>query len=228
MTSLIKSGTADNTIAVRSLAAARTPPPHAPQDDEMAALRRRIAELDSAAASHRANIERLRTQNQQAVTEAREAGRKQGLAEAGTREAERLQLLERNLTTARLELSATLPALERLAVLLARDCLEMILGEAESRADLLCAIIRTQLGRIERAAVLRVTLSTADFPDGEALQQFAARSAAPEICFAPDATLPAGGCRISLRLGEIEVGLDRQWPAMRAFLDALALPEGVA
>jgi flagellar biosynthesis/type III secretory pathway protein FliH len=225
MSAIIKSGNFAGLSAVRAL---DTPPPtaivvHPRVDEERERLRRAIATLEGERNQRDVAIEVLRKDVERAFEEGQAKGHKAGLAEAQDRETDRLKALEAATHAAHATLTADLGSLERLSALLARDCLDIILGNASDRAALVSEIVATQMAKIDKAMLLSIEVSRADFADDAALAALAERTGSATIT-ASTATLP-GGCVMTLRLGRMHVGLDQQWGALREVLTDMAMPE---
>ncbi len=230
MSGIIKSGSHAELASVRALG---TPPPVSVvpmprKDEERERLRRTVAALESDLRRRDAVIDGLRKDVERAFEGGKAQGREAGLAEARDLQAERLAALEATLREVRTDISAGLGALDRLAALLARDCVEMILGGAEDRAELIARIVGTQVERIDKAMLLGIEVARADFPDDTALAALAERLAPLSVALAADPELPQGGCVMILRLGRMSVGIDQQWGALDALLGRMALPEAAA
>jgi flagellar biosynthesis/type III secretory pathway protein FliH len=74
------------------------------------------------------------------------------------------------------------------------------------------------MSRLEAASVLHVTVSGADFADEAALKPLAASAG---VKVTADPALPGGRCRMTLRLGNLDVGPADQWPRIAAVLTEL-------
>jgi flagellar biosynthesis/type III secretory pathway protein FliH len=228
MSALIKSGA--ERAFMRPLAAALTAPDHAPlsaQDEEREGLMRQIETLEEALRQREGAMAALRDDAVRQFSAGEENGRAAGLAEAQDRQAERLQLLESAITETRAELTETLASCQRLAGLLAQDCLDKILGAAADREILVERIIAEQVGKIDKAMILAVEVSQADFPASE-IAALGARLGLPEQSIVMRNDLSPGACEMVLRLGRMNIGLNQQWGALRAVLDDMAAPEGSA
>ncbi len=221
MSGIIKSENANGLTQVRPLAALTAA--MTKQDEERERLRRRIAALEADLNQRDKTIENLHGDVIRAREEGMEDGRKAGLAEAQDLQAERLVLLETAMNRAQSELAASLQSLERLAPLLAQECLEIVLGDADDRAGLLSRIVRAQMGKIDKAALLGIELSRQDFPDEDALAAFASRSGLAAVALTAS-DMPGGGCVMTLRLGRMDVGIHQQWGVLRDLLGEMAMP----
>jgi len=129
---------------------------------------------------------------------------------------------------ARARLDESLASLERLAAALAGECLDTVLGDRKYRAQTVRKILAAQCAKIEKSALLAVELSDADFPDAEALAVIERDIAPSQAALSARAEVPSGGCRMVLRLGQMDVGLDRQWGTLRDLLAEIASPKGAA
>ncbi len=227
MSGIIKSGNLSDLASVRAL---HTPAPAAVlplvrQDEEKERLRRSVATLEGELRERDVAIEVLRKDVERAFDDGMAKGRDAGLTEAADRQADRLVLLERSLEETKDALGAGLVSLDRLAALLARDCVEMILGNADDRAGLIARIVAAQVAKIDKAMLLGIEVSREDFADEAALADLAGRLAPLSVSLSASADLAAGGCVMVLRLGRMRVGLDQQWGTLSALLGEMAEPE---
>lgn len=169
-----------------------------------------------------AEIEMLRGQTDQleaelaqakkAKDEARDAGRKAGLAEAERQEAARISLLKETLTDAVTAFETRLEILDGLAPQLARAALEKLCVPPDNWTTLIEAMIKRQLAVVRRSTVVALRVSPADFDE--------AAAAALDARFDPD--LGSGAARIELKLGLIDLDVRDQWSALVALLDEMA------
>jgi flagellar biosynthesis/type III secretory pathway protein FliH len=226
MTAIIKSADAAMTAAVRpippaDMAAASAVPRG---DDREERLEACIAELEERIAALTREAEDLRAEAAAALARGEEKGREMGKRDAEDRERERLDLLEKGILAGRKELAEALGATERLAALLARDCLDKLFADASANADRVCALLRAQMVQIEQHELLAVVVSAADFSE-EGLERL--RTVVPDraVELRRDADLPAGSCKLRARLGEIDIGLGTQWQAVGDLLADMALAE---
>lgn len=223
MSGVIKSDNIAALSRVRSLAS--TASAALREDDERSRMRRRVALLEAHVRERDKTIAGLRSDAEGALERGREEGRERGLAEARDRGDERLANLEAALVRAHAEVSARLESLDRLAPLLARDCLDVILGDPEHRAAQLRKLISAQLAKIESDLVLAIEVSAVDFPSDEALAAITKKLGLPAARLHAKPELAPGACAMRLRLGRLEIGLDQQWGTLRDLLAELALPE---
>ncbi|HEY5723962.1 MAG TPA: hypothetical protein VIT45_16755 [Allosphingosinicella sp.] len=188
----------------------------------MAALRLELDSALAAVAARDEQLERLETEVAESAREAKEQGRALGLEEAETRSAEMLEALRDGVSGALEEMAAGLADLERLAVLIARESLARIVGDPEQHAALIARIIRGRMEKIEGQAVVAVEVSSANFKSEAEVAPLLGRSG---IAIRISDDLDSGDCRIRLRLGTLEVGLGRQWEAIRELLDSAVQDE---
>lgn len=216
MSALLKSGSAALRAKVRPLAgqspASDPRPPR--QDPEVERLREALAGTEHKLAEQ----ERLIAEIPAALEGALAEGEAKGRAEAERRETERLDVLGKAAERALARHGEEMAALERLAALLARTCLDRMLLADESRTETVAALLRAQLVRLEAGAAVRIQVSAEDFPSAEALEALA--PAPCEIVASP--ALKGGDCTIQLRLGALEIGIGQQWGTLRAALEEMA------
>jgi type III secretion protein L len=186
---------------------------------------RRIAELEARIATLTREATDLRADAKAAFVRGEEEGRRAGQRQAEDREQERLAALAQAIANARKELSEALGATERLAALLAKSCLDKLFAEDGENGARVCALLRVQMGRIERQQLIAVEVSPDDFSD-EALGQLRAVLANDAVTIRRNPDLPTGSCRLQPRLGEIDIGLGTQWRAIAGLLERLAEGEG--
>jgi flagellar biosynthesis/type III secretory pathway protein FliH len=202
-------------------------PSQPPQEDEQDRLRARIAQLETEMRQRDQVQAGLRADIDAALLRGKDEGRAAGLREAEDRQAARLALLEKNLRDARARMDEGFASLERLAVLVAEECLDTILGERKYRAGALRKIVAKQLAGIEKSALLAIELSSIDFADAEALAAVESDVASSKVAVSASAEIAPGGCRMTLRLGRMDVGIDRQWGTLRTVLGEIAAAKDV-
>ena len=222
MSGLIKNGPDAAFLGIRPIAA-----PAPVRDDRSARLRREAEQLKGEIAEKDALVETLRAACEQARRDGFDEGFNAGLASADDGRQQREALLGTAIEAALADKRTLLANSERLAALLAHDCLDLLFGASENRAALVSDLIDRQLTRIDTASVVSVSVSAQDF-DEKARAGLAARfaAAAPVIHLAAD--LPSGSCKFGLALGEIDLGLNQQWGVLRALLEELTRGEGAA
>jgi flagellar biosynthesis/type III secretory pathway protein FliH len=227
MSALIKSGNSADFSTVRALAALRAETPIVSAiDEERDRVGRQLTALQAEIQTRDSEITLLHAEIEQAHKRGLEEGRERGRSEAEDRQASRVALLERSLGLAQESVADGIKALEQLAVLLARDCLDIILGNADYRSELVTEIVRTQAVRVERAMLVDVKVSREDFSDQESLNAIAERAGVTTSVLSTKTDMPSGDCLITLRLGSIDVGLGRQWGVLRETLDQIAAEDG--
>ena len=193
-------------------------------DEESERLRRKVSALEGEIRQHKTSIETLRGDVERAFEDGKAKGRDIGLAEAQDRQSERLAALEAGIQAARSEVSGALASLERLAPLLAQECLDRIFGAASDRSGMVAEIVAAQMARIDRGALLRIDVSRRDFPQDDALAALAQRLSLPSTTFDIRDDMASGGCVMVLQLGRMVVGVDQQWGALREMLGTMAEP----
>jgi type III secretion protein L len=181
----------------------------------------RILELERALRDQRAEVEALRQEQASRRQEAFDEGFSVGLATADDRARDRLELLRTSLADALGDVKTTLGTSERLAALVARECLNKMLAEPEDAAELVAKLIARQFETLERSSVLSVRVAAADF-DTERLAALEIDMGLAGLDLDASSEVASGGCRMELRLGAIDLGLDRQWPVLRDLLSQFA------
>ena len=196
-----------------------------PQDLEIAALGRELESLRKNLAEREAEIVRLAEARERAFDEGQSKGHEAGLAERDERRAQSLARLEQGIIQALARFTHDLTSLERLAAVLARESLARILDDHDRHAELLGQIIGRQAAALDAQAIVRVEVAREDFADPDALSTLAEATGRPGLDIQARDGLPPGGCRIKLRLGTVEIGIDQQWGQLKALLDAMSEPE---
>jgi len=224
VTGLIKSGSASLAERVRPLAAFALQgrdPERERLETELAALAAALAERDEAIAGH---ADALETAWRKGEAEGRETGRSEAAADG----AEALARIEAAAERALGLFADELEAMESLAALLARTCLERLLLATEPRAALVCELIAGQARALDAEAIVRVTVSASDFPAAEELKAVTASLGSRRCEVIASEEIDSGDCRIALRLGTLEIGLGQQWGRLRAVLDEAIAVEAEA
>jgi type III secretion protein L len=235
MSSLIKSGDSRDLTVVRPFNP--NPPPVlavvSPDqgvvclDEEKERLHRQVEHLENELSKREAAIAALRADVMRAFADGKSEGRDLGLAEAEDRQSERHALLESALNKAHVELTGRLASLDRLALLLAQECLEIILGDRSARSELLHRILELHISRLDKSMLVAIELSPEDFDDQRTLTELPVQLGVPSVKVHTNPDIPSGGCVMNLRLGRMDVGLNQQWSAVRDLLGDLARPEEV-
>lgn len=226
MSGIIKSGAGISSVRSFPLtnAAAIRPIP-SPEEEERERLRRKVDALEKELELRETSLTKLRKDVDEAYVHGKTEGHSAGLAGAQKRDADRLSLLEQALADANTELKQNLSSLERLAALLARDGLAIILGNPDYRRELLEQIIAAQIVKIEKSLLVEIALSAEDFPNAETLSAAANRAGIDAAALIATADILPGDCVMKLRLGHQEIGINQQWDVLRARLEELSQPE---
>jgi hypothetical protein len=229
MNAIIKSGTG---VAARRFTSARqqakgqpaqAPSAIDPRDAELAALRAQLAARD-------AEIAAFPEQLSAAAADAEAAGREQMAAQIAEDRTAALDMLRAAIGAAGAKLDAALADLPALAIMVAREVLEAMFDDADQRLWILAALIRRHVAEIGEEMVVAIEVSDADFPERGEIEQLAASAGVDAGLIAARGDIAAGGCRMQLRLGFHDIGIDRQWGAFRALLDGQSdrVPLGIA
>lgn len=220
MTSLIRSSDPARGGNVRALERRPAPPAITPVDPELLSLRgevdrlrAKIAEQDAAIAAHPAALEK-------ACADGEAAGRVTGLREADDGREALAGMIAAATQLALERFAQEIASLERLAPMLAIEGLGRVFEPSDQRGELVREVIRRQMSDLERRAVVCVEVSSADFTDADALPSVSGA----EVRALDE--LKSGDCRIRLKLGALEVGLDQQWDRLREVLIDLAQAQG--
>lgn len=188
-------------------------------------LQQEVERLGAELEESRRLIEETKVAHKAALDAAREDGFQDGLAQESRNDEEALALLSKAVDDAVAKVDEKLAGTERLAALMARECLDRIFGDDESRTHLLHEIIAQQLRQLEQGSVIAVSLCSEDFPELDSLAVLEP-IAGQTVRFTHRAELKRGEIAIDLTLGSLSVGLDQQWGRLRAALTELAEDEG--
>lgn len=224
MSAVIKSADPAMGAAVRPIPAQRARgviEPGSPGDIK-GPLEHRIDELEARITALTQEALEARAEAETAYTRGEAQGRAAGRQEAEERELERSALLADAITASRQDFAAALSETQRLAALLAKDCLDKLFGDAAANMDRVCALLRGQISLVEREQVVKVIVSAADFGE-EALDRLRQTMPSRVLDIVRDPDLPTGGCKLLPRLGEIDIGLHTQWQVVGELLLHMAL-----
>lgn len=223
MSSLLKSGAGRD---VRRFAGVPVPEPvgeftpgRAPEIDlrdlELARLEGEVVRLNAVRKQDAADAV-------QAIEAARAEGLRQGLAEAETREADRLLALNKMLRESTDAFAARLEVLDALAPALARTALAKLFDNVEAWAVPVEAMLARQLATLRRSTLVAVRVSPQDFPDAQALIVLSGALGLEGSSLTSDRELRAGASRIECRLGQIDLDAREQWQALSALLEDMS------
>lgn len=222
---VIKSGETSGRLHIRGLA---LPPLAAPPTAE--ALR--IAELEGQVSEMRRETDELRQAAavlESAIVEGRREalaqGRAEGRKEAEDRSSERLTSLKEALGNIAGDFRQAMDRLELLSGDLAGLALGRIVGEAALRPGLIADTLRQATTELFRDSVVIAEVSRADFPDAVSLERLRLPQTAPAVEVRINDEMASGACRLRLKLGEADLGLDGQVARLRALLETRAQVE---
>lgn len=187
-------------------------------------LQARILQLES-------ETDVLRQKAKEAFGEGHLQGVEIGRRDVADEQSKHSETLEKGITRAVDEFSQALSHLEYLAPTLARQALEVIIGDKAARRDMVSAIVLKQLKSLEAQAVLYVEVSETDFPGDTArliLEAGGPRERpnglhSREVQIRASALLKSGDCRIKLKLGTLEAGLEDQWGRLKDLLEDMVV-----
>jgi flagellar biosynthesis/type III secretory pathway protein FliH len=220
MSALIKSSSA-RLGSVRPFPFSGAAPAPAPGPSAVERLAAEIEAMKQALTARDEALAELAKEVEQARREGEEAGRAAGRKEADNLAAEKVQRVEAGLAEASARFDEDLRSTERLAALLAETCLEKLFGHAHDRGAIVCALISAQMRALEAEAVVRITVSAADFEPGQ-LDGVAAAAQRPGCEIVAAQALEPGACTMKLALGSLEVGIGQQWGSLRSALAEIA------
>lgn len=224
MKALIKSTDVANSKLIRAIAnGAAASPPLAPlANAELLAAQARIAALETVMAQETQRNEILRAEIQRAFERGRDMGHAAGKKEAVSREDDRLKQLEAAFKQANIEVRTAMEGVERLALLIARDSLDLLLGEPDYRSEILAGLIRRQIAQTDESSILEIRVSAQDFEDPTSLDTLRTSLGGCRIAIVQDARIASGACTMVFKLGRAEIGLDQQWSAVADLLSDMA------
>ena len=233
MSRVLKRNGAANAPQVHSLmsalATAADGPADAPSpaiDPERLALAAELQGLQLRLEQQDAQVSDLRAQVRSAFETGEAKGREAGMREAAAQDAQRLARLETGIEQALAAFKQSLTGLEHLAPALAHEAIAGILGESDARPALVAAIVRNQMKAVDARSVIHIEVSAADFTDDRALETLEETLGAAGPVVHASVALKSGDCRIKLKLGTLDVGLDQQWGRLGAVLMEMAEPAG--
>lgn len=218
MSPLIKSGAAREVRSfngVRAVVAAPIEPVADARDEERLILLAQIERLhDEMARAEKAGAK--------AIEEAREAGRREGAAQAAKREDDRIDLARKAMEQASSSFASRLEVLDGLAPALARTALAKLFDQPDGWSAPVEAMLARQLAALRRTTVVALRVSPEDFADPDALSALSAALGAESIGVEIDRELRAGASRIECKLGQIDLDLRDQWQALSQLLAEMA------
>lgn len=197
-----------------------TPPakaaPH-PLEAQCAALKAEVEDF-RAAAMHEQREHAL------ALEAALEKGRREGLAQAQSREVERVTALERALEHALQLFDQRLTATDRFAAELASVALDRLIQNSGAATQFAAAFITKQVHALRASAIVRIHVSSTDFCDQTALNalELQLREAGARVEIVADTRLHSGMARLDCKLGAAELDLVHQWRSLAILLRDLA------
>jgi flagellar biosynthesis/type III secretory pathway protein FliH len=197
-------------------------------DPQLILMQSEIETLQHQLETRDRQIEELAGAVEEAKAKGLEDGKAQGHAEAERGRDDFLAIIEEAATSALTDFHEALGSLERLAPLLASECLSRLVDEPANFEAVTAGILRLQLDKLENGSVVRVELSAKDFPSAAELEQFLTRLGRPNLSVEASGALNAGDCRIKLSLGAIEVGIGQQWSELRSLLAEMSKSEAAA
>ena len=195
-------------------------------DPERVALAAELQSLKLRLEQRDVQLSDLRAEVKSAFETGEAKGREAGLREATVQDAQRLARLEAGIDQALAAFKQSLAGLERLAPALAHEAIAGILGELDARPALVAAIVRNQMKAVDARSVIHIEVSAADFTDDQALEALDGTFGTAGPVVHASVALKSGDCRIKLKLGTLDVGLDQQWGRLGALLLEMAEPAG--
>lgn len=179
----------------------------------MVDIMEKLGRCEAEIAGHSAALEK-------AYAAGEEAGREAAAAEfVDSREAA-LAALAEGIADARQALATQLEEMEHFALAVAHQALSSLIGDPERYRELIRQMIRQQIAALADQTILSVTVSRFDFPDTRETDALLAELG-PRTCgLTVSEQLGRGRCDIGLRVGTIEIDLDKNWREIGAALSA--------
>lgn len=218
---VIKSAAANISRNIRDLQQPPAPEARALPDPRLAELWAQLEDREKALQRRMAENDRLTREAAAAYERGKAAGYEAGLQTADKREADRYDLLETGMERALAAYGDHRASAERLAVLVARECLDLMFGEHQHRSEFLYAAIRHQLDQLDAGSIVDIGVSAADFDDVEKVLGEGRRGEHPRVVIRRDPALAPSEVRIAMTLGELSIGVDQQWGRLRRTLGDL-------
>jgi type III secretion protein L len=189
-------------------------------DTERARLTDRLGRLEEELRQSRADTAALQKDVTAAFTQGEQKGFEAGQKAASDLAIERRNILKAGVDEALALYNDHLAGAERLAALLARECLDKIFGDDTDHTERLYAVLRHQLNQLDADNILKISVSPEDFNDLKALM--IDREEIHDIMIHRNPSLSEGQVQIELTLGTLSAGIDQQWSRLRGVLDDLA------
>lgn len=204
MSGLLKAGQAARDIRAFTALRPSTAPTVAPRSAVELALDDAQAEM----ARLRTTLIEMQAQAERDGSDAYAAGVADGKATADDATTRRIELLEAMLTTVRADWDTRLDGIDALAVELARAGLAKLFAQSGDLGDLVARAIALKLAALRAESVVAIVVSERDFADHAARDVLRARIASVGTALVSDPALPAGACRLDLKLGHIDLSVD--------------------
>jgi flagellar biosynthesis/type III secretory pathway protein FliH len=183
--------------------------------------------LRAALAERNTKIEELTQKIDAAYSEGQEAGRLAAELEIEDDRADSLARLQQTFDGAREDLANSLVNVESLALLVARQAIDKMFGQAEDRQQVVQELIQNQLRRMGSETAVKIDVSRSDFPDTREIAALAEALGVSAECLSVLDDLESGDCRLRLRLGTLEIGRDQQWSTICSALAELDESGGI-
>lgn len=214
MSRIIKAGIGPAHAQIRQITRPISLASPSAEDDALERLGAKIGALrdDLDARDHR--IVELEAEIERVAVEEFCKGEVAGREAAEDKQAERLACLAKAVEAAQQDVAAELKKAESTAVLVARACLDRMLGDKAHWTALVNDLVRHQITQVSRDTLLKIEVAAEDFADDESLESLGD----PVV----RSNLPPGSCKMILRLGEVDAGLTQQWGTLERHLRQLA------
>ena len=189
-----------------------------PVPAKIKALQDELAARDRAIADHELALTA-------AYTDGEAAGRIAAEDEFNEDRSDALEALKDSLSTSQVDFGKALKGFETLALLVAVEAVEKLLGDGAHYREALAKLIAHQVGKIDSASIVSIDVSRDDFPDTREVAAIEKTIGGERDKLSVVDSLEAGACRIKLNVGAIEIGFGQQWGALKDLLETITNSE---
>lgn len=169
--------------------------------ERIAGLLRRVGELEEALACSE-------KEKEAACLEATEQAYAKGLASAEAREAERITVLEAAIQNALSIFERKVDEEHDLALDIAGKALDRVFADTSLYRQMVIETATRNMALLRRDTILKLRVSSIDFPEDTALDALAPLDA--RLLIECDQELASGGCVFELSMGMLDVSIPRQ------------------
>jgi flagellar biosynthesis/type III secretory pathway protein FliH len=153
-----------------------------------------------------------------AFADGERAGRQAAEDEFQDSRAEALEALADGLREAGAELQAAFDSFDALALLVATEAVDNLMGDAAQYRSILKQAIEAQINQLRDATLLKIAVSRLDFPDTNEVVELEKSLGDSAQKLTVEDRLDAGQVHIKLVIGSVELGLKEQWSGLKQLL----------